>query len=897
MSLLDRMRSVFSGRSELARMEREIEEEVRVHIQNRADDLQRRGLTRDEAQRGAQIEFGSRERFKEEIRETRAGYQMEHLVADTRFGVRMLRKAPGFAAIAVLTLALGIGATTAVFSVVHTILIKPLPYAAPDRIVMVWWNAPISLQQVDEFPWSPREFNFFSKSLKTVESLGAFKSDFFNISSLNEPFRTDGLRATEGFFSSLGIAPELGRGFASDEYKPGHEHEVLLSDHLWRERFGGDSDIVGHTVDMNGESYSVVGVMPQGFTFPHAEEMPADMSFASKVDLWVPLSIPTEYPIGGPNELAVVARMVSGVTPKEVEAEIRVAAAQMEKEFAGMKGWLNPNVVPLTRQVVGDARRPLFLLLAAVAVVLVIASANVASLLLTRSLGRRHELTLRAALGAGRARLIRQLLTESLLLAGMGGCGGIVVAELGIRAARIFGPTNIPRLAEVHLDAMVLVFAIGVSIATGICFGLMPALLTSRASLAQSLNEGRRQTAGSAVRPRMRDAILVLQVALALVLVISAGLLVRTLYRMIGSDSGFSAEHVLTFQLSLPSPKYKETDRMEQLYERALLNLKSAPGVQAAAIVSEVPLGGATDGTVIRVPDHPGEPGKTHPYANYSFASAGYFSVIGTPLLRGRDFQDADTLHAAPVAIINAVMAKKYWPGEDALGRQVGVGLPRWPTRTIVGIIADIKHGSLREQPDPEMYVPYTQNEIKVWPSMQTMQVALRAQGDAAALAAAAREAIKAADPDLPLGKIATMDVLVGESMAQSRFSALLVGSFGGLALLLAMIGMYGAISYSVAQRTQEIGIRMALGAERGAVFGMVVGEGVRLAALGIALGLVAAFGVTRVLASFLYGIQPTDPLTFGVVSVLLGVVALLACYVPAHRAMRVDPMEALRHE
>jgi putative ABC transport system permease protein len=354
---------------------------------------------------------------------------------------------------------------------------------------------------------------------------------------------------------------------------------------------------------------------------------------------------------------------------------------------------------------------------------------------------------------------------------------------------------------------------------------------------------------------------------------------------------------VLTFQLSLPNPKYKEIDRMEQLYQRALANLKNAPGVQAAGLVSEVPLGGATDGTVIRIPDHPNEPGKAQPYANYSFASPGYFSVIGTPLLRGRDFLDTDTLHAAPVAIINTAMAKKYWPGEDALGRQVGVPLPRWPARTIVGIIADIKHGSLREQPDPEMYVPFTQNEIKVWPSMQTMQVALRAQGDAVALSASAREAIKAADPDLPLGKIATMDVLVGESMAQSRFSALLVGAFGGLALLLATIGMYGAISYSVAQRTQEIGIRMALGAKRSAVFGMVIGEGVRLAVLGIALGLAAAFGVTRVLASFLYGVQPTDPLTFTIVSALLGIVALLACYVPAQRAMRVDPMEALRHE
>jgi putative ABC transport system permease protein len=569
----------------------------------------------------------------------------------------------------------------------------------------------------------------------------------------------------------------------------------------------------------------------------------------------------------------------------------------MEKDFPGTGAWYNPNVVPLAQQVVGDTRLPLLLILAAVGVVLLIASSNVASLLLTRSLGRKREFTLRSALGAGRIRLIRQLLTESLLLAAIGGVAGILLAEAALYSVMIFGPANIPRLRDVALEPRVFFFASAITLVAGILFGLAPAVASSRQNLVESLKESGQRSGSSGAHARLRNALLVTEVALALVLVIAAVLLVRTFRRMLEADAGFNPTRVLTFQLSLPDAKYKDTDRMAELYQKALHALQSLPGVQSAGLVSEVPMGGSTDSTVIRVPDHPRANDQDHPYTNYSFASPGYFSAIGTPLLRGRDFLETDTAGSMHVTIINSTMAKKFWPGGDPIGRQVGVEDTRWPTRTVIGIVADIKHNSLRDAPAPEMYVPYTQNEIKIWPSMQTMQAALRTKADPAALTASVREALHSVDADLPLANVTTLAGLVDDSMVQPRFSLLLVGSFGGLALVLAMIGMYGVISYSVQQRTQEIGIRMALGASRGAVLRMILGLGVQLAALGIAIGLLASWMVTRTMESFLYQVRATDPLTFATVSIALMCVALAACYIPARRAMLVDPNIALRYE
>ncbi len=877
-----------------SRMENEMDAELRFHVEARADDLVRSGVTRQDALRRARLEFGGIERAKEECRDARGTSFIETLLQDIRFASRILRKSPGFTAVAVLTLAVGIGASAAVFSLVNAILLRPLPYPDSGRIVLPELISPPGVNLGSEYiPWGQLQFRMLTRDAHPFQTVSAFQNDSFNLTGAGEPTFLDGFRASQEFFSSLGVSPALGRAFTAEEDQPGHEYEVIISDRLWRERFGADRNILGRAVELNGYAYSVVGVMPAGFAFPRAEEMPSSFNFPEEPQLWVPLAIAAE-PKPGPSELALIGRLTPGVTIQQAQAAMDLITKHAEEQDHRWTGWFNTRVVPLQRQVVGDTRRPLQLMLGAVCIVLLIACSNVANLLLTRALARRREFTLRAALGAGRARLIRQLLTESLLIAVGAGAVGILIAHAGIYFVKTLGPSNIPRLREVTLDLPVLAFALGVSLATGMLFGLAPAIGAARENLVDSLKEGSQKSGGSRISPRLRNALLVSQVALALVLVVSAGLLTRTLFQLLGADGGFNAERVLTFQLPLPALKYADQDHIVTLFQNVLERLRAMPGVQSAGIGETVPLGGEGESTVIRTPDHPAASQKEMPFANFTIISPGYFSAIGTPLLRGRDFQETDTKDSMPVAIVNVAMERKFWAREGALGKQVGPGSTRYPLLTIVGVVPDVKHASLREETAPEMYVLYNQ---KPWPSMLNMRVALRTKAAPAGVTESVREAVHAIDPDLPLAKVATLATLVDDSMSQPRFSVLLLGSFGVLALLLAAIGMYGVISYSVLQHTQEIGIRMALGAQRRKVFRMVLGQGARLAAMGIAIGLVAALGVTRLMARFLFGVRPTDPLTFAGVSLLLLGIALLACYLPARRAMRVDPMVALKYE
>ena len=879
------------------RMVDDLDQDIREHLEYETQDNIARGMRPAEARRAALLKFGNVTRVTEATREVWSRVWLERLLQDVAYGWRMLRKHPGFTVVAVLTLALGIGASTAVFSVVNGILLKRLPYTDPEKIVMLWWKAPVTSTQApgDEWPWTLRDVAHFKARQKSFQYFGAFKSDFFNLVGSGEPMRLDGLRTTSGFFATVGVAPALGRTFAPDDDRPENKFVVILSDRLWREKFSSDRGVVGRAVALNGQSYAVVGVMPPGFSFPRAEEMPITMSLPPQTQLWVPLEIPPAP--RGPSEYAVIGRLNPGIiTATQAAAELRQYGDDVVKEFPSAKGWYEPAVVPLPRQVVGDTREPLLLMLAAVGVVLLIASSNVASLVLTRSLGRKQEFVLRGALGAGRARLLRQLLTESLLLGGIGAAAGILVAELALFCVRNFGPSNIPRLQAATLDPRVLLFTLGITLVTGIVLGLVPAVGISRENLAESVKDGGR-AGRSPAHSRLRNILVVAQVALALVLVISAGLLVRTFHQMLTADSGFSAMRVLTFQLSLPNSKYAEPEQMAQVYTKTLLALQALPGVQSAGLVSEVPMGGSTDSTVLRIPDHPPQDQNDQPFANYSFASLGYFSAIGSPLLRGRDFLASDTADSRKVTIINSAMASKYWPGQDPIGREVGVKDTRWPTRTIVGIVANIKHSSLREAPDPEMYVPYTQNEIKIWPSMQTMQAALRTQADPEGLTRSVRDALLGVDADLPIANVTTLAALVDDSTAQTRFTLFLVGSFAGLALILTTIRLYGVVSYSVQQRTHEIGIRISVGATRRDVLSMVLGSGARLAGVGIVAGLLAAWAVTRMMSTFLYGVRPTDPLTFTAVAALLLGVALLACYLPARRAAGIDPLIALKYE
>jgi predicted permease len=873
-------------------MDVELDDELRFHFEHETEKYRRSGMSEEQARRRARLAFGGQEQIREDCQDARGISFLETTIQDVRYSLRAMRKNPGFFGIAALTLALGIGASTAVFSLVNTILLKPLPYPNANRVVMLWREGPLA--GIGDMPWAPGEYSILARAATAFQNLGAFKKDSFNLRGASSPELLEGVRASAGFFPVLGVSPSLGRTFTAEEDQPGHDHVTVLSNRLWRSRFGGDAGIVGKTVDLNGYPYTVIGVMPATFTFPNQDGIPPLLDLPKETQLWVPLALPAG-PTGA-NELGVIGQLKPNGTPGMVAQDMKVVERGLEEQIPQEKGW-SSRVVLLTQQTVTDARRPLLLLLGAVSVVLLISCANVAGLTLNRSLGRRRELTLRGALGAGRSRLVRQLMTESLLLAFVGGIMGIIFGEASLYLVKHFGPDSIPHLHETGLDLRLIGFALGITLVTGLLFGLAPAVGATRMNMVEALKEGGQRSGGSMTAPRIRNALLIAQVAMALVLVIAAGLLVRTFYSMLRSDAGFDVARVVTFEVPLPTPKYADTGRMVQLYQQVLLRLQSVPGVRSAGLASVVPMGGAPDGTVIRMPEHPARNRSEQPYANYSFASPGYFATIGTPLLRGRNFSDADTLSSVPVTIISSSMAKKYFAAEDPIGKQVGVGLTKIPVRTIIGVVANIKHASLREQPDPEMFVPYTQNEIRTWPSMQTMQFAVRTRTDQTTITESVRQAVHAVDPDLPVAKFTTLAILVDRSMTADRFSMLLVGSFGLLALILASVGMYGVISYSVMQRTPEIGVRIALGAQPTQIFVMILRQASRLAVAGIAIGLIAALGATRLMARFLYGVQPADLITFTAVSLLLASVAFLACYVPARRAMKVDPMIALRYE
>ena len=818
------------------------------------------------------------------------------MLTDLRYGLRVSRRALASSVLCVLTLALGIGASVTVFSVVNAILLRPLPYREPERVVVPLRQAPAGLNiGYKEIPWNLRSFRLFLRESKSFQDLGAFKGGSFNLTGAGDPALLEGMRVSAGFFPALGVTPALGRTFTPEDGRPGYEHEVILSHRLWQERFGSDRAILGHPVELDGEVYSVVGVMPPGFSFPRAEEMPGGFNFPREAQIWVPLALPEAPPPNAPSDLAIIGRLKPGVTVEQAQREMDIFAGEQEAESPRLKGWFNTQVRPLAQQVAGDTRRPLLLILGAVGIVLLIACTNAGNLLLARAIARQGEFTLRAALGAGRARLVRQLLSETLVLVLAGGLLGMLLAQSGIYFVKVFGPPNIPRLREVGLDLRVAAFALAVTLATGVLVGLVPALGAGRVNLVDSLKEGGQRSVGRARGGKARKFLVISQVALAFVLVVAAALLSRTLLSLLRTDGGFRAEHVLTFEMSLPSTKYADETRVVALYKSALEAFREVPGVQSCGIAYAIPLEGATEGSQIRIPDRPatGEQ-DTRPFANSNVVSPGYFNAIGTPLLRGRDFLDSDTAGSVPVVVINDAMAKKFWPGEDPVGKQVGLGSTRFPLMTIVGIAADVKHLSLRESPGPEMYVPYTQ---KPYPSMLLMHVVLRGAGDAGSLTQGVRGALGRVDPDLPMAKVTTLKAIVDNSLAQPRFSMLLLAAFGGVALLLACVGMYGIISYSVAQRTREIGIRLAIGAQPRQVLWMILGQGTRLAGLGIAIGLLAALAATRIMTSFLYGVSATDPFTFAGMTLLFVVVALLACYVPARRATRINPLTALRYE
>lgn len=876
------------------RWDEERSRELDSYIEIEAAENRAKGMSREEALCAARRKLGNATLIREEIFRNNSLLLLETFFQDVRFALRLLVKDAGFTVTAVLTLALGIGTSTAVFSLVDALLLNPLPYPQSDRIMMPIRLPPRWLNfGYNEYPWGRGDFQYFTRESKAFASLGAFRSMVVNLSGSGDPIRLEGLRASVGFFPALGVSPLLGRTFTPEEDQPGHEHEVILSYELWRDRFGASRNILGRNISLNGYSYSIIGVMPADFAFPKSEEMPAIFSFPHRPQIWVPLALSHGPPM--PRELvdlAVISRLRDGVTLEQAQADMDHLKEGLETQYPDIKGWFDSTVTPLTRQVVGSTARPLLLILGAVGIVLVVVCFNVAGLLLARSPARIREFNLRVALGAQRMRLVRQLLTESIVLATAGGILGIIVAEACVYLVKVFGPVDLPRLREAGLDWRVTIFALGVTLLTGLGFGLEPAIVAARQGLIQCLKAGGLRSVGSA-NPVIRKTLLVSEIALALVLVVAAGLLTQTLWHLLRVDAGFNPGRVLTFELSFPAAVYTDREHIVVAYQELLRRLRSLPEVDSAAITQTLPMGGVTESTGIVIAGRPVLNQKEHPYANYSVISSGYFRSVDTPVIQGRDFLDSDMLDTLPVAIINQTMARKYWPGQDPIGQQVGPPVIQ-PLATIVGIVADVKHLSLREESEPEMYVPFTQ---KVLPSMLMMGVVLHSKVEPNALIAAARKAIQSYDPSLPLSRVAPLATLVDDSVAAPRFSVIVLTFFGGLAVLLAAIGMYGVISYSVAQRTQEISIRMALGAQRNRVFSMIVGQGARLALLGIAAGLLLAIAVTRLMAGFLFGVHALDPLTFLAGGLLVVAVALSACYLPAHRATRVDPLVALRCE
>jgi putative ABC transport system permease protein len=804
---------------------------------------------------------------------------MRILLQDLRYALRMLLKGRGFTITTILTLALGIGVNSAIFSVINTVLLRPLPYPKQEQLMVLSEVNP--KKNMDQVPVSPPDLADWKSQTRVLENMAAYRSGSsasFNLTSGAEPERIQGAFVSADLFHVLGVQPTRGRNFTADEEKAGG-NVVIISHGLWQRRFGSDPNVVGQPLTLNGVSYSIVGIMPPNFQFPIQPE---------RVELWVPLRLPDEVEQDRmAHMLRVVGRLKPGATQEQAQSEMNTIARRLQQQYPTSNTDLGATVVPLLEQVVGNMRIALWVLLGAVGFVLLIACANVANLLLARATARRKEIALRTALGASRLRLVRQLLTESVLLSLLGGALGLVLATWGLRLLVAVSPNNIPRLQEVGLDGWVLGFTFLISLLTGIFFGLAPALQASKTDLTESLKEGGKSSSGLH-RSRMRDVLVVSEMALALVLLISAGLMMQSFVRLRQADPGFNPENILTMRVALPDSKYPETYQSQAFYQQLLQRVSSLPGVQSADVVTGVPLSGQQTVLAFDIVGGPTpRPGEVLT-ADYRAISPGYFSTMGIPLIKGRLFTDRDRQDAPSVLIINETMARRYWPNEEPIGKRVNVG----PTpHEVVGVVGDVRQMGLDAGPNAEMYEPYLQAP---WNSLTLV---VRSKSDPQRLAAAVINEVRGVDKDQPVSNVKPMADIVAESVAQPRLYTMLLGIFASVALLLAAVGLFGVVAYSVTQRTHEIGIRQALGARPGDVLKLVVGKSMLLALLGVAIGSLVAFLTTRILATFLYGVSSLDPVTFVGGAVVLSAVALLASLIPARRAMKVSPVVALRYE
>jgi putative ABC transport system permease protein len=815
------------------------------------------------------------------------GELMQTLLQDLRYGARMLVKKPGFTLIAVITLALGIGANTAIFSIVNTVLLRPLPYPESDQLVLVWGRLPG--HGLDKLGASPPEFADYRAQNQVFSAVACYASLGLNLTGGGEPERITATYVSASLFPVLGVQPVAGRIFWPEEDQPGHNQVVMLSHGLWQRRFAGQTRVIGQTITLNGRSHTVIGVMPASLQFLHPE-----------TEVWKPMGFTAEdlsENERGSHYLSVIARLRPGVTERQAQADLAAIARRMQQQhptvYQENSGW-GATIIGLHAELVGDVQLALWVLLGAVGCVLLVACANVANLLLQRAVTRQREMAIRSALGAGRWRIMQQLLAESPLLALVGGGLGLLLAVWSQDWLLSLSPADLPRLAEIGIDGRVLGFTFAVSLLTGWLFGLAPGWQSSRLSLNEALKEGSGKSAASGSRHRLRGALVAGEIAVTLVLLIGAGLMLKSLYRLQQVEPGFDPSNVLTMRLALQQARYSEPRRQRAFFEQLLARIASLPGVQAAGAVNYLPLSGTGNRRNFSLE------GQPEPKLNLEFRmiSPDYFRALGIRLRAGRLFSERDREDAPRVAIINETFARLFFSNEDPLGKRIRLGNEQgpFPWLTIVGVVKDVKHGGLDLETSPEMYVPYLQPLLPDW-NVPPMFLAVRAGSEASNLTAAVRSAVQDLDRDQPLYSLATMEQLLARSMAPRRFNMLLLAAFASLALLLSVIGIYGVISYSVTQRTHEIGVRIALGARAGDVLRLVVGQGMWLAVIGVGMGLVAALALTRLMANLLYRVSTTDPVTFAVIALLLISIALLACYLPARRAMRVDPLVALRYE
>jgi len=876
--------------------ENEIIEELSQHLEDQYEQLITRGATEDEAYQTALLDLNQSDLLEPELRRIerrvhheplgmgadRKSHLLGDLWQDLRYGLRMLLKNPGFTAVAVIALALGIGANSAIFSVVNTVLLRPLPYKNPERLVMVWEDN--SKQGFPRDTPSPANFMDWRDQNHVFESIAALVEISFNLTGAGEPERIDGQRVSASLFSLLGVEPQLGRAFRAEEDQPGGNHVVIISHGLWQRRFGSDPGIVGKPINLNGESFTVVGVMPRTFQFPTRRDQ-----------LWVPIAFNAkEAGERGNHYLEVIARMKPGVTLQQAQAEMTTIATRLQQQYPETNTSIGAVVTPLHEHVVGDIKPALLVLLGAVAFVLLIACANVANLLLARAAVRQKEIALRLALGAGRARLIRQFLTESVLLAALGGGVGLLLAVVGLNVLKRFIPPNISQAHAIAIDAKVLIFTVLVSLVTGLIFGLAPATQAANFNLNDTLKESGRDSAAGSRGNRIRGLLVISEVAVSFILLIGAGLLINSFLHLRNVDPGFRAERALTMKIVLPETRYADKEQRGIFYRELIRRVETLPGVISAAVATNLPLTETGNSVGVSIEGRADPAPDRVPIVITRIISPRYFETMGIPLLKGRAFAEEDKAESPAVVVLSETTARKFWPGEDALGKHIKIGPTNSPNRwlTVVGVVKDVRQFELVVEPKPQMYLPFTQANF-----FEPRALVVKTNLEPLSLAATVRKTVWEIDKDQPVSDIASMENIVSESVARQRFSMLLLGIFAGLALVLAAVGIYGVMSYSVAQRTREIGIRMALGAQRADVLKLTIGQGLKLVVTGVAFGLAAAVIMTRLMSSLLFGVSATDPMTFVTISFVLVSVAVLASYIPALRATRVDPMFALRYQ